>query len=137
MTSKGDRLSFKGHENALKLDRVLCAQTILETTEIGHVNGVDGMLCELSQENSFKIKVVPELKHLLKHSTFPCSGRGGQEAPRGGGGRRAGEGPVQLAVRLKEDRMESQESQEPQQPCLPRGERALGVGHAGKRTQNN
>lgn len=50
-------------------------------------------------------------------------------------GREAGGGdPVQLAVRLKEDRMESQESREPQQSCLPREERAQGVGPVGKKT---
>lgn len=90
MTSKGYRLSSKGHENALNLDGVLCAQTILETTEIGHINWVDCRLCELSQGNSFKIKVDAELKHLLKHSAFPCSGeprRSQGEEEAGGVGR--------------------------------------------------
>lgn len=106
---------------------MLCAQTILETSEIGHVKWVDCMLCELSQENSFKIKVDPELKHLLKHSAFPCSGETWRSRWEGCGGPCAGSSEAQ-----------GRQGGEPgilgTTATVPaREERALGAGHTGKR----
>lgn len=76
--------------------------TRLKTTEIVHVTWVNRMLCELSQQSCFKIKVDPELKHLLNHRNFPqgekrWSGRGegreeGPDPNPQGGARKTGRG---------------------------------------------
>lgn len=50
------------------------------------------MLCEFSQESSFKIKVNPELKHPLKPTHFPLlEGEAVQQV--------GGQGGVQAALR--------------------------------------
>lgn len=57
------------------------------------------MLCEFSQESSFKIKVNPELKHPLKPTHFPLlEGEAVQQV----GGQGGGAGST-ASLRLKED----------------------------------
>lgn len=66
--------------------------TTLKATEFVHIKWVNCVLCEFAQKSCFKIKVDPELKHLLNH--FPSLPT---EEVRGG---RRGQSPLR---RLKED----------------------------------
>lgn len=105
--------------------------TTLKATKFVHIKWVNCVLCEFAQKSCFKIKVDPELKHLLNHFPSLKGKNDPTEEVRDG---RRGQSPLR---RLKEDGSGCWESREPQQRCLSREERALGAGCMGKKTQNN